>query len=86
MVLCDLKLPKIAGDEVLRRTRADARLRDLPFVVFTSSDEPTDVARCAAYGASEFAVKPVDFAEYGERVADIVARHLPQAAIRPAGG
>lgn len=80
LVLCDLKMPKLSGDEVLRRVRADARLGDVPFVVFTSSDEPTDVARCQALGATEYAVKPVDYEAYGERVAQIVGRHLPAYA------
>ena len=79
LVLCDLKLPKVAGDEILRRARADARLADVPFVVFSSSDEPSDLARCEAYGASEYARKPVDYEAYGARVASLVARHLPPA-------
>lgn len=80
LVLCDLKLPKISGDEVLRRFRADLRLKNVPFVVFSSSDEPSDVARCESYGASEYAVKPVDFTEYGDRLAGLVRRHLPAFA------
>ncbi len=76
LVLCDLKLPKVGGDEVLRRVRADERLSGVPFVVFSSSDEPADVARCSGYGASEYAVKPVDYTAYGERVRRIVERHL----------
>ncbi len=80
LVLCDLKLPKVSGDEILRQARADVRLRDVPFVVFSSSDEPIDVARCSAYGASEYAVKPVDYHAYGERIAAIVGRHLPKTS------
>ncbi len=80
MVLCDLKLPKVGGDEVLRQARADARLHDVPFVVFSSSEEPSDLARCEAYGVSEYASKPIDYQAYGERVAAIVERHLPRHA------
>ncbi|CAN5440376.1 hypothetical protein BH11ARM2_BH11ARM2_23290 [soil metagenome] len=79
IVLCDLKLPKVGGDEVLRQTRAKADLRGIPFVVFSSSDEPSDVARCDALGASEYAVKPIDYEEYSERVGQIVERHLASA-------
>ena len=61
LVLCDLKLPKVNGDEVLRLARAEESLQGVPFVMFSSSDEPTDVARCTEYGASEYATKPVDF-------------------------
>lgn len=39
VVFLDLKLPKIDGIEVLRRTRADSRTRSIPVVVLTSSQE-----------------------------------------------
>ena len=42
LILLDLKLPRVDGLQVLERIRGDARTRDLPVVVLTSSDEEED--------------------------------------------
>ena len=61
VVLLDLKLPKINGTEVLRRIKSDARTRDIPVVVLTSSDEERDVREAYDLGANSFLRKPDDF-------------------------
>ena len=37
VIVLDLMLPKIDGFEVLRRVRADPRLKDVPVIVFSNS-------------------------------------------------
>lgn len=76
LVLCDLKMPRMAGDELLRLARADARLARVPFVVLSSSAEPADQERCLALGASEYAVKPIGYEEYVTRVGGLARRWL----------
>ena len=61
VVLLDLKLPRIDGLQVLERIRGDARTRDLPVVVLTSSDEEEDRHRSYALHANSYVRKPVDF-------------------------
>lgn len=61
VVLLDLKLPRVDGLQVLERIRSDARTRDLPVVVLTSSDEEEDRHRSYALHANSYVRKPVDF-------------------------
>ena len=74
LVISDYKLPLLDGPEILRRVRADERLRRVPFVVLSSSDDEGDVRRCRALGADDYVVKPVDAAEYRRVVSDLARR------------
>ncbi len=76
LVLLDLKLPKIDGSEVLRQLRNDARTSRLCVVVFTSSSEPADIARCYALGCNSYVIKPVTYEDYIETVRGIAAYWL----------
>jgi two-component system response regulator len=73
LVLLDLKLPKIDGSEVLRQLRSDARTSRLCVVVFTSSSEPGDIARCYALGCNSYVIKPVTYEDYIETVRGVAA-------------
>lgn len=76
LVLLDLKLPKIDGSEVLRQLRGDARTSRLCVVVFTSSSEPADIARCYALGCNSYVIKPVTYEDYIEAVRKIAGYWL----------
>jgi two-component system response regulator len=76
LVLLDLKLPKIDGSEVLRQLRNDARTSKLCVVVFTSSSEPADIARCYGLGCNSYVIKPVTYEDYIEAVHGIAAYWL----------
>lgn len=65
-VLLDIKMPKLNGFEVLEQIRSDARLKNTPVVMFSSSCEATDVFRSYQLGANAYVVKPVDFREFSE--------------------
>jgi two-component system response regulator len=68
LVLLDLKLPKIAGLEVLRQIRDDERTRLLPVVILTTSKEEQDLAQSYALHANSYIRKPVDFDRFIESV------------------
>lgn len=63
VVLLDLKLPKVSGLEVLRTIKEHPRMRSIPVVVATSSDEPCDLRETYALGVNSYIQKPVAFEE-----------------------
>ncbi len=68
LVLLDLNLPRITGDEVLEELKADPELRSIPVVVLTSSKAEEDVARSYDHHANAYLTKPVDPDEFIDTV------------------
>ena len=64
LMMLDLKLPKVDGLEVLRRVKSDPRLKQIPVVMLTSSQEDSDLCRSYRLGANAYVVKPLIFEEY----------------------
>jgi len=73
VMLLDLKLPKIGGLEVLQKIKSDDRLKTIPVVVLTSSNEEKDVMRSYSLGVNAYVVKPVDFHEFVNAVKELGA-------------
>ena len=71
VMLLDLKLPKVAGLEVLQQIKSDERLRMMPVVVLTSSNEEKDMVRSYDLGVNAYVVKPVDFHEFINAVKEL---------------
>jgi CheY-like chemotaxis protein len=71
VLLLDLKLPKVDGLEVLKEIRTDERLKLIPVVVLTSSQEEKDMIRSYTLGVNAYVVKPVDFHEFINAVKEL---------------
>lgn len=82
LVLLDLGLPKIDGREVLKRIWGDRRLRHIPVIVLTGSDEDEDMVRSYKSGAVAYLRKPVQVDQLLRAVGDL---HGYQLLIARAG-
>jgi CheY-like chemotaxis protein len=76
VVILDLNMPIFSGDRVLEFIKSEPQLRDIPVVVWTSSDLPADRDLCHRLGADEFLVKPHDYAEYQKTAQGIKRRYV----------
>jgi CheY-like chemotaxis protein len=63
LVLLDLKMPRVNGFEVLDWLQQHARLRRVPVVVLSGSDDRGDLNRAYDLGANSYLVKPSAFEE-----------------------
>jgi CheY-like chemotaxis protein len=71
LVLLDLKMPRMDGLQVLARMKSDERTRSIPVVMMTSSREEGDLLASYKLGVNSYIVKPVNFTEFAEIVAQI---------------
>jgi twitching motility two-component system response regulator PilH len=60
IILLDVMMPELNGFQACRRIRATPSLRDIPVVILTSKDQPTDELWAREVGADAFLNKPVD--------------------------
>jgi two-component system, chemotaxis family, response regulator Rcp1 len=58
LVLLDLNMPRKDGREVLEEIKADPELLDVPVIVLTTSQSPTDVAFAYRNHANAYVRKP----------------------------
>ncbi len=83
LILLDLNLPGLDGGQVLQRIKSDPELKPLPVVVLTTSQREEDIWQTYQAGANSYIVKPAEFAEYRELVANLHA-YWHDTALRPA--
>jgi len=68
LLLLDLKMPGMAGHEVLEEIKRNDRLRSIPVAVLTSSDRDEDVAKSYGLGGNHFITKPGSPAELEKKL------------------
>jgi chemotaxis family two-component system response regulator Rcp1 len=84
LILLDLRLPRMSGQEVLTEVKQDDDLRRIPVVIMTSSDNDRIINAVYDLHANCCVCKPVDQEEYREVVRRI-ERFWLSFAQRPRG-
>ncbi len=79
LVLLDLHLPDISGEEVLARLRAEPATADTPIVILSAEATMKVRDRLLAMGATQYLAKPIELKEL-YRVIDSLARRAGGAA------
>ncbi len=57
VILLDLNMPKVDGITVLKQIKSDDKLKNIPVVVFTTSDRDEDIIRTFEDGVSSYLLK-----------------------------
>lgn len=61
LVLLDLHMPDVSGQQVLQQLRADYHPLELPVFIVSASDDRPSMVHCIEDGATDFLTKPVQF-------------------------
>lgn len=64
LILLDLNLPGMSGQEVLEIVKQDDDLKKIPVVILTTSSHDEEILRTYRLHANCFVTKPVDFEKF----------------------
>ncbi|MCP4156966.1 MAG: response regulator [bacterium] len=64
LMLLDINMPRVDGIEVLKRVKAHPKLRKMPIIMVTTSENPEEIERCHDAGCSVYVTKPVEYEQF----------------------
>ncbi|MFB9991541.1 response regulator [Deinococcus oregonensis] len=73
VILLDINMPEMTGLELLARLKADPRLRALPVVMLTTSDNKQDVTQAYTLHASAYLRKSMHFQTTLQQLEDFIS-------------
>ncbi len=66
LLLLDLNMPVMNGVELLRILKQDIKLREIPVIILTSTDDQHEIDECYSLGCNLYVPKPVEFNQFTE--------------------
>jgi len=73
IILLDLNMPKINGIEFLKILKADDRLKYIPTIILTTSNNQRDLLECYKIGVAGYILKPLKYEEYVSKIEKLLA-------------
>lgn len=61
LVLLDILMPKVSGEQVLKKIRLKYNAIELPVIMVTAKTDVSDIINCLQMGANDYITKPVTF-------------------------
>ena len=82
LILLDLHLPDLNGDQVLNELKADPVTAGIPVIVLSADASRGVIRRLLAGGAFAYLTKPIELAELGKQLDICAAARAQQPATR----
>ena len=73
IILLDLNMPKINGIEFLRILKQDERLKYIPTIILTTSNNQQDLLECYKIGIAGYVLKPLKYEEYVSKIEKLLS-------------
>ena len=64
LILLDLQMPDLPGDQVLQALKSEAATREIPVVMVSADVNPAQTKRLLALGAEAYVTKPLNVDEF----------------------
>src|ERR1700747_3783218 len=79
LVLLELMMPDLNGDEVLKQIKSDPDKRDIPVVMISADTDVEKVSQCIELGADDYLSKPFNPTILRARIGAALRRHSLRA-------
>ncbi len=73
IIMLDLNMPKVNGIEFLKILKADNRLKYIPTIILTTSNNQRDLLACFETGIAGYVLKPLKYEDYVSKIEKILA-------------
>jgi CheY-like chemotaxis protein len=68
LLLLDIRMPVVDGNQVLKQIKEDTNLRTMPIIMLTTTDDPEEIQFCHTLGCNAYIIKPVDSKKFIETI------------------
>lgn len=72
LIICDMTMPEMDGNEVLKEIIKQSDLKQIPFIFLTAHSEKSDIINGFNLGATDYVTKPFD----GTQLIRVVQKYL----------
>jgi len=79
LVVTDIQLPHVSGEELIRHMKLDPVLRTIPIMAVTAYAGHEDEERIRSAGANAYVSKPISLARFMEEVRALIPTDSPPA-------
>ena len=71
VLLLDIRMPQVDGLEVLKKIKEDDKLRKIPVIMLTTTNDAGMIKQCYELGCSYYMVKPVNYHHFMDAVQNL---------------
>lgn len=75
LIILDLNMPILNGTQTLLQIKKTRRLKSIPVIIFSTSENEREKRKCLAFGAEDYLVKPSTYNE-GLRTIERFAEYI----------
>ena len=83
VIVLDLPLPRLSGQEVVQRLKQDPRFQRVPLIVLAPAGRAEDVFQASAAGAHAYLQKPVELVRFLDVMSQLRAFWLETVELPP---
>jgi two-component system, response regulator len=82
LILIDLNMPKMGGLEAVEKIKSNDKLKDIPIIVLTTSDDEDTIAKSYCSGVNSYIRKPMSFSQL-EHIVNIIGQYWCEVVLLP---